>query len=567
MILFALIVLLIAIVAAIVYMNRKKTVSDNTVGNSSDNSVLSTKAIFDLFLQKNGCKGEIIADDERWTTIGFMFQGGNFLANISKYDSYINLAYIGICTCDTKDVARFLKFSNQYTDMFRIFKLVTAFNEEANELLLNLHYEAYNVTYDELENAVKATISISNQLKDEVSKVANSNIEETFDRQRRQYLANLLEYNNEQTKTVQVCPSDNSLNIFSIICNLFEKHYAVGIYKVEIIKDGQTQVIEGEHAGFMFDVIPYVYDKNTGELSHNTIIVVHNTNCKYILHLNAVSQSDFTVFIRLTGTQIMEDSDEHTIPTQQPDSISCLVAYDKSTEQNQKDEFDYMWLDAQDKIQKGEENELTDEQLILLNVGKDNVGQMVYRGNKYFLSGRYFEAISILTPIYRQLKSDFFKLNKRDTNLFYEICYIIGFCYCELRQFELAANYLDIAAHGDKYCYQTEYINALTNGANLNVFYEIDKLLHRNKECLEDENLENRDMYYNFHQFLLRRRGYACIEFNDLDAAEKIFTDLLEFPESASYAQGELEYIKHLRQEREPASQNENATELSEENQ
>lgn len=65
-----------------------------------------------------------------------------------------------------------------------------------------------------------------------------------------------------------------------------------------------------------------------------------------------------------------------------------------------------------------------------------------------------------------------------------------------------------------------------------------------------DEADELPDNIRSFMNFVRRRRGYAYIDFNQLDQAEKIFTHMLEEEENADYAINELAYIKKLRQER-----------------
>ena len=64
----------------------------------------------------------------------------------------------------------------------------------------------------------------------------------------------------------------------------------------------------------------------------------------------------------------------------------------------------------------------------------------------------------------------------------------------------------------------------------------------------EDEELP--DNIRQFINFMRRRRGYAYIDFNQLDQAEKIFTKMLDEEENADYAINELAYIKKLRQQR-----------------
>ena len=63
----------------------------------------------------------------------------------------------------------------------------------------------------------------------------------------------------------------------------------------------------------------------------------------------------------------------------------------------------------------------------------------------------------------------------------------------------------------------------------------------------DDELPEN---IKDFINFLRRRRGYAYIDFNQLDKAETIFTQMLDEEDNADYAIHELAYIKKLRQQR-----------------
>ena len=58
------------------------------------------------------------------------------------------------------------------------------------------------------------------------------------------------------------------------------------------------------------------------------------------------------------------------------------------------------------------------------------------------------------------------------------------------------------------------------------------------------------DNIRSFLNFVRRRRGYAYIDFNQLDEAEKIFTKMLDEEENADYAINELAHIRKLRLER-----------------
>ena len=90
--------------------------------------------------------------------------------------------------------------------------------------------------------------------------------------------------------------------------------------------------------------------------------------------------------------------------------------------------------------------------------------------------------------------------------------------------------------------------NPLANAGDVRVFNEIDRMIEILKKNAENrENSELTESEGDFYEFLLRRRGYSCVEFHDLDNAEKIFKQLLEYPSSQTYAQHELNYIASLR--------------------
>ena len=109
--------------------------------------------------------------------------------------------------------------------------------------------------------------------------------------------------------------------------------------------------------------------------------------------------------------------------------------------------------------------------------------------------------------------------------------------------------YLDLMASDGNIRHTMELVNSMANGKDLRLFSYTEEVMEEVKRNFsEDEELP--DTIKDFINFLRRRRGYAYIDFNQLDKAEKIFTQMLDEEDNADYAINELAYIKKLRQQR-----------------
>jgi hypothetical protein len=94
-----------------------------------------------------------------------------------------------------------------------------------------------------------------------------------------------------------------------------------------------------------------------------------------------------------------------------------------------------------------------------------------------------------------------------------------------------------------------ELVNALANSKDMRLFSYTEGIMEEVKRNFEN-NDELPDNIKDFINFLRRRRGYAFIDFNDLDKAEKIFTAMLDEEDNADYAINGLATIKKLREQR-----------------
>ena len=92
-----------------------------------------------------------------------------------------------------------------------------------------------------------------------------------------------------------------------------------------------------------------------------------------------------------------------------------------------------------------------------------------------------------------------------------------------------------------------ELVNSMANSKDLRLFSYTEGVMDEVRRNFDD-NEEMPENIRDFINFIRRRRGYAYIDFNQLDQAEKIFTQMLDEEDNADYAINELAYIKRLRQ-------------------
>ena len=233
----------------------------------------------------------------------------------------------------------------------------------------------------------------------------------------------------------------------------------------------------------------------------------------------------------------------------QVQSQAVLLAYDLRSTKQLQDEFVYMWKEAKSKMANGEENQLTEEQQMLAKVEHVDAARFVYRSRTLYRQKRYYEAIACLENAYRLMNPNYQRLSKAEKRVFSEVCYMLGFCYNELRQYDRAYYYLSLIIGLNHALYAQGYVNCLINLGDHRALMAIDSILEDLRSSLsEDEDDEIEHPLRPFLQFLYRRKSYVLIELRRLDEAEEILRQMMDDPESADFALDELAYIQQLRE-------------------
>lgn len=233
----------------------------------------------------------------------------------------------------------------------------------------------------------------------------------------------------------------------------------------------------------------------------------------------------------------------------QVQSHSVLLAYDLRSTKQLQDEFVYMWKEAKSKVANGEENQLTEEQRLIANVESVDAARFVYRSRTLYRQKRYYEAISCLENAYRLLNSKIDKKSLEERNLFLEVCYMLGFCYNELQQYDRAYYYLTFVTGINRTLYAEEYVNCMIYLGDYRSLMTIDGILEDlHNSIVEDEEGEVEQSVHPFLQFLYRRKAYVLVELHRFEEAEEMLRQMIDDPESGDFALDELAYIQQLRE-------------------
>ena len=233
----------------------------------------------------------------------------------------------------------------------------------------------------------------------------------------------------------------------------------------------------------------------------------------------------------------------------QVQSHSVLLAYDLRSTKQLQDEFVYMWKEAKSKVANGEENQLTEEQRLIANVESVDAARFVYRSRTLHRQKRYYEATSCLENAYRLLNFNIDKKSLEERNLFLEVCYMLGFCYNELQQYDRAYYYLTFVTGVNRTLYAEEYVNCMIYLGDYRSLMTIDGILEDlHNSIVEDEEGEVEQSVHPFLQFLYRRKAYVLVELHRFDEAEEMLRQMIDDPESGDFALDELAYIQQLRE-------------------
>ena len=523
---------------------------------------------FEQFLKANNCTYKISKDEDA-TTFTFDFQAAHFVATIRKQDDCVEITFPCIASAPMSQLDLVRSRCNDRNSSNILFKFTYTIDNEENEV--NVHMSFFNNAIDDA--IIKHELAAAFHFQREWNKAFDNDVatskendtsdleSELYKHQREMFLLRHLEMRHQLDLSARaIANGTNALPLWQMLETVSPLPAARLLFMTvntvshqERIEDEEKmrnldlrRVLtqgEGKEARFMRDyaVIDLHYTQGLDLVPRMATIAI-----------TAEGQDDHCLYSRVTVTippRNVSRMNSLSNELRQPQSISMLIALDRSNDKQRQQEFDYMWSDAQLKVKNNEQHSMTEDQIMLSQAQNANVAYNLYWGQQLFLNKRYYEAMLYLENVFNSLRVHFFELNADQRNIFLEVAYKLGFCYNELGLNKQAFYYLDLIATDGNIRHTMELVNAMANGKDLRLFSFTDNVLSEVKRNFnQDEELP--DNIRDLINFLRRRRGYAHIDFNQLDQAEKIFTQMLDEEENADYAINELAYIKKLRQQR-----------------
>ena len=527
----------------------------------------SVKADFEQFLKANNCTYTVNKEDNDTTFFNFEFQAGHFVAAIRKQDDCIEVTYPCIATAPMIQLPLVRSKCNDRNNSNILFKYSYSIDNEEGEINVHMSFFNNQVNNENMVHQLKAAFHFQHEWQrdfDEAVSISkdydSADLEsEIYKHQREMFMLRRLELRHQlDSNAAAIATGTGTLPLWQMLDTVAPLPAARLLFMTVNTVNGQQRTEdeqeirnfnlrnvlvdgEGKQARLTRDyaVIDLHYKQGLDEKPMMTTIVI-----------TAEGEDDHSIYSRITVTHVPRNASRLNSMSnegRQPHSISMLIALDRSDDKQRQQEFDYMWTDAQLKARNGEKDSLTDDHLLLGQVKVADVAYNMYWGVQMFNSGRFYEAILYLENLFNSYRSDFFEMGSDGKRLFMEAAYKLGFCYNELGLPKQAFYYLDLMASDGNIRHTMELVNSMANSKDLRLFSYTEGIMDEVKRNFSD-NEELPENIRDFINFIRRRRGYAYIDFNQLDKAEKIFTQMLDEEENADYAINELAYIKRLRQ-------------------
>lgn len=485
--------------------------------------------------------------DEEWVTCSFEYQGGKFLCYAGVKNDELLMQFRGIADCpytpDNYEKVRTL--CHNFTRRYRYAKFVYSYNNDDNELLLHILIESIGPSEEAFMHYVYLCFQMANEVRNQLANGESVSEEEIFDTERDAQMlmdAELIHEYNEHAKKHSHRASPEHGTIGEYLAYLFNGEQVEDLLSLTIQNVNGTREITQRDLIAKYDILSAIIEGTgndaafMGESSPAVLTVDAATN-HYVFTLHPLSGDRDVLSVRMTAVCTPHEFLQNYVPnaTYVPRAISMRLCYVKT---------DLPDTDAE-----------ADQEL-----PHTDMGAQVKHGHKLLQQQCYLQAIAVLTPIFQQLKSRFFNLNEREKNMFYQVCFYLGFCYSDLRIFDKGFYYLDMVKDCNRFDYSQEYINCITNSGDPCIFTvlnnEADAIRKQLEEMEKDDNrgtermMAHQERLWDYFAFLQRRRGYAQISFGFLDDAEETFKQLLEHDGSRTYAENELKYIEKLRNQK-----------------
>lgn len=536
---------------------------------------LSSKKTFFAILKRHQCKYEKDSvSDEKNEFYLFKYQNGNFRVAFLQDEPYVAIQFLSFLTMPSSqiNIARIL--CNEMNSSLHIpSQVVYSTDEEENEINLHLVVKTLLPDTPAMDKYFISILDTSFQIQrflweryEKMAKIQEDDVEkQQMESDHDLFLLSEQELREEEGKQTNRFNCTDVLSLGQLLGTLSEVEKE-NLLNMKIVADYDRSVLDNPEDIWNFNISTLLT-----EYQEDGSLKIRNGNATLVLNLRKQGRKERTVnllidfhaenewegilYFRVSMlTPSAEVKPNGNLGRGMHYDLNFLIAFDGKDAGKKKSEYDYMWQDAQDKLQKGNVKDISPAQNLLMLSENGVYSYNVYWGKRMFDDGRFYEALLYLENAYQVMQVDYGHLNETGRNAFYEICYMIGFIYTEFRNYVEAYYYLDAVFYLHRIRYTQEYVNCLVNAKDFRAISIIDNLLQTIEQSSENaeegEPVEPDSEFLEFRNFLLRRRAYVYVDLGMLDEAEKEFKEMLKQPSNKDYALGELAYIQKLKQKK-----------------
>ncbi|MBR1515547.1 MAG: hypothetical protein IJ621_02225 [Paludibacteraceae bacterium] len=542
----------------------------NNTSNDTPSYSRGTAAFLRQVAKRNQFKLDILHKFESATLYSFKYQGGYFIVRTENKNNgiFIQFARFAILPYTHDNYIRALQFCHRCNLNYSFAKFNFNYEEESNQLMFNISVETIEPSEQVFINYLEMCLGLANETRDYISGSKKDRLpqvgpmpddDEDFINLRRDLFrlaqAEMKQEDKAIRKNKPKAQKPKNDTLAEYLNYLFDGEEQADLLALTIQKDNQLQEITDPatiaDTRLLNTLIKGSGKRATFATSSPVVFTLDATTNHYIFSLYPLLNEPDFLSARLTAVRTPHEflQAQTATPAYTPQAVSlklCFAKNQRKTNQKPSDSAKRLFpespaADLFDQFQEAH-----------------NLVQ-----NEF-----YIQAIVLLQPIYEQMKLKYWELRGHDRDLFFAVCYDIGYCYTEMQLFEKAYFYLDITRNSNRYDCEQMYFNSLAEGRDPRIFEDLQGEIEEIRNSIqsmradntddEDDNEDSENIFGEVHQvglnrmieyyaFLLRRLGYAQINFGYLDAAEETFRQLLKHEGSREYAKKELKHIATLR--------------------
>ena len=509
----------------------------------------------------------------------FNYQSGHFYISCKDDRPFIEIVYPSIYKSELAELNLIRRNCNKVNGMWTMVRAFYDINGEKNRITVELratllvgkdkkrNAEAVSETFSTLFNYSNDFFLWINSEKDISKKVYAEDIDLYISHNDRFDTIIAEQEIKNQGKRLPFRPNTTRKLTLGQMLDTFLDMDKPDYNRLQVVSDnGKTLTVDNAEEIGNFDILEPFAGKPSDSENKPAEFVTLNVSLNYpeqkghpieyekarksviTLIMNKVSTDETTAYIRtvLVSTSVRPLSQYHNAHGDNG-CKTILVPLDYGDAKKKLAEFNYLLLDAQDKVAEGKASTLSNKQKIILE-GKDReTAYCLYWGTAYFEEKLYYAALLLLENAWTTLNADYAHMEKDERDRFYHVCFLIGFCYTELGLYKKAFFYLNALFPLNNFQYTREYVNCLANSKDFRAINIINVLMGQMElaESLSQE--ETSEMHRSFYNFLKRRKGFVLIDLGKLDEAEDLFIEMLDEPQNIDYALGELAHIRKIR--------------------